>query len=400
MVFNFYTPKSVPAPQLSLHQFCGFERSGRDKNAFSFGIEEEFFLSHISSGKMSTLTPDQLFIAAKAATGGRVEREFLQNQIEVATPPLYNHADARVEMLYTRRILSAYAAEYDLAVLACGTLPGARWQQSVQSEKERYDDVMDSLQMIGERNMLCGMHVHVELPDPDRRVEIMRRILPYLPLLLALSTSSPFWHVRPTGLKGYRLAAYDELPRTGIPELFENMQQYQSYVESMINAGVIPNASHLWWAIRPSVKYPTLELRAPDSCTRVEDALAIAALYRVLIRHLYFNTSQNEDMDVVERALIIENKWRAQRYGTKASFVFKKGPKTIGQFLDAVITMTQEDAEIFNCQQEIEHCRSILANGSSADLQISIYEQALKEGSEEDAVRKVVTWISDNTLNR
>ena len=141
-------------------------------------------------------------------------------------------------------------------------IPARAGANSVQSPKDRYAKVMDDLQMIGQRNMLCGMHVHVEFPDPSRRIDVMTRMLPYLPLFIALSASSPFWQGRATGLKGYRLAAYDELPRTGLPELFRTTAEYDAYVDAMVSSGAMADASHLWWAIRPSLKYPTLELRA------------------------------------------------------------------------------------------------------------------------------------------
>ena len=175
--------------------------------------------------------------------------------------------------------------------------------------------------MIGRRNMLCGMHVHVQLPDPDRRVDVMCRMLPYLPLFLALSTSSPFWQSRATGLKGYRLAAYDELPRTGVPELFRTREEFDAYVAALVRAGVIEDSSFIWWAMRPSLNNPTLELRAPDSCTLVEDSIAIAGLYRTVAHHLYFNRWRNSELNPVSRAIVVENKWRAQRYGVHGTFV-------------------------------------------------------------------------------
>ena len=152
----------------------------------------------------------------------------------------------------------------------------------MQSPKDRYDKVMDDLQMIGQRNMLCGMHVHVEFPDPARRIDVMMRMLPYLPLFIALSTSSPFWQRRATGLKGYRLAAYDELPRTGLPELFRTAAEYDAYVDAMVRSDAMQDASHLWWAIRPSLKYPTLGtaraglLHAPRRHDRDRGALPVA----------------------------------------------------------------------------------------------------------------------------
>src|SRR5207302_10073680 len=218
------------------------------------------------------------------------------------------------ELRELRRTVAAVAAEHGLAILAVGTHPTASWRDARQTEKERYDNVMHDLQMIGQRDLLCGLHVHVELPDPDDRVNVMCRMLAYLPLFLALSTSSPFWQSRRTGLKGYRLAAYDELPRTGVPELFRTKEEFDAYVAALVRAGVMEDASFVWWAIRPSLEHPTLELHAPDCCTLVEDSIAIAALYRVLARYLTRNPLLNQNIDAVARAIVVENKWRAQRY--------------------------------------------------------------------------------------
>src|SRR5262249_60340192 len=167
----------------------------------------------------------------------------------------------------------------------------------------------------GKRDIVCGLHVHVELANGEERVEIMSRTLPYLPLFIALSTSSPFWQSQPTGLMGYRLAAYDELPRTGIPELLRSREEFDAYVEALTRAGIIEDASYVWWAIRPSLKHPTLELRAPDSCTFVDDSIAIAALYRSLARMLVRDPLRNADLSPVDRATIVEMKWQALRDG-------------------------------------------------------------------------------------
>ena len=183
--------------------------------------------------------------------------------------------------------------------------------------------------MIGQRNMLCGLHVHVELPDPDDRVDVMMRMLPYLPLFIALATSSPFWRSRPTGLKGYRLAAYDELPRTGVPELFRTKEEFDAYVDALVKAGVMEDSSYVWWSMRPSLKHPTLELRAPDCPTLVDDSIAIAALWRSLARRLVRNPELNRDIDAVTRAIVVENKWRAQRYGVHGTFVGDNGAITV-----------------------------------------------------------------------
>jgi carboxylate-amine ligase len=364
---------------------------------FQFGIEEEYFLSDAETFDVPAETPDALFQTADFGMPGHIGREFLQAQIEVATEPHCVANDARIELRQLRLNAAAAAAEHGLSILACGTHPLAYWRESVQSPKDRYAKVMDDLQMIGQRNMLCGMHVHVEFPDPARRVDVMMRMLPYLPLFIALAASSPFWQGRATGLKGYRLAAYDELPRTGLPELFRTNAEYDAYVDAMVRSGAMQDASHLWWTIRPSLKYPTLELRAPDCCTRLDDAIAIAALYRVLARFLYAHTDHNAELNVVDRSIAVENKWRAQRYGAQGTFVTRSGGVAVGELLNRILDLVAADAEALNCAEQAEHCRSIIVEGTSADAQLRIFTENQHEGAE-IALHKVTRWIRDATL--
>jgi carboxylate-amine ligase len=364
---------------------------------FQFGIEEEYFLSDALTLEAPSQTPDSLFQVANFGTTGHVGREFLQAQIEVATEPHQDAEAARRELLRLRQSAAAAAAEHGLAIMACGTHPSAAWRDAVQSPKDRYSQVMDLLQMIGQRNMLCGMHVHVEFPDPARRVDVMRRMLPYVPLFIALSTSSPFWQGRVTGLEGYRLAAYDELPRTGLPELFQGNAEYDAYVAAMVSSGAMPDASHLWWAIRVSQKYPTLELRAADCCTRIDDAIAIAALYRALARYLYRHPEHNAGVDVVDRSIAVENKWRAQRYGAQGSFVSRSGAVAVAEMLDRVLELIAADTDAPDRSDELEHCRSIVADGTSADAQLRIFTENEHEGAE-IALYKVAEWIRGVTL--
>jgi carboxylate-amine ligase len=364
---------------------------------FTFGIEEEYFLVDAETKLVSRRMPDAFLAEAKEATGNQVAGEFLQSQIEVVTAPQTSLAGARAELRRLRSTVAAVAAKHGLAILASGTHPTALWGNSVQTQKERYDAVMNDLQMIGQRNMLCGMHVHVEVPDPDERVDVMCRMLPYLPLFLALSTSSPFWQARATGLKGYRLAAYDELPRTGVPELFRTKEEFDAYIAALVRAGVIEDSSYVWWAIRPSLKHPTLELRAPDCCTLVEDSIAIAALYRTLVRHLYYNPWRNFGINAVSRAIVVENKWRAQRYGVNGTFATEEGAVTVGEMLDRVIEETAADAEALGCREEIARCRAIVGAGTSADAQLAVFE-AHNGGNHDVALRAVTDWIAGATL--
>jgi glutamate---cysteine ligase / carboxylate-amine ligase len=366
--------------------------------AFPFGIEEEYFLVDARTKLVAHDVSHAFFEAASEATQGRISSEFLQPQIEVKSSPQVSMVDARRELRHLRHAVAAVAARHGLAILAAGTHPTALWRTAQQTAKKRYDAVMHDLQMIGQRDLLCGLHVHVELPDPDERVDVMYRMLPYLPLFLALSTSSPFWQARRTGLKGYRLAAYDELPRTGVPELFRTREEFDAYVAALMRAGVIEDSSYIWWTIRPSFVNPTLELRAPDTCTLVEDALAIAALYRTIARHLCLNRWRNADLDAVQRALVVENKWRAQRYGVHGTFVTQQGALPVAEMLERVIEDTAADTAALGCAAEIDRCRAIVGSGTSADVQLAVYEAHCSSESRDTALRAVTDWIAAATL--
>ncbi len=365
---------------------------------FQFGIEEEYFLSDAQTLQVPAETPEALFQLADCGNAGRIGREFLQAQIEVATEPHSEIGAARTELKRLRQNAAAAAAEHGLAILACGTHPSARWPEAVQSPKDRYTHVMDVLQMIGQRNMLCGMHVHVEFPDPARRVDVMTRMLPYLPLFIALSTSSPFWQGRATGLKGYRLAAYDELPRTGLPELFRGNGDYDEYVAAMMRSGAIKDASHLWWAIRPSLKYPTLELRAPDCCTRLDDAIALAALYRVLARHLYVDTGAQCRPSTSSTA---PSPWRTNggpsAMASAAPLPAARAPSRSARCWTGCWTWSPPTP-----RRSAAPARSSTAGrsppaGTSAEAQVKIFTENEHEGAD-IALHKVARWIRDATL--
>src|SRR6185295_13097329 len=344
------------------------------KDAFTIGIEEEYFLVDAATKQVMRDMPKTFLDIAKKVTNGQAMGEFLQSQLEVATLPHHDIRTALAELRHLRQTVAKIAADHGLAILAAGTHPTADWHRSQQTEGERYDAVMDDLQMIGQRNMLCGLHVHVELPDPDDRVDVMMRMLPYLPLIIALGTSSPFWRSRPTGLKGYRLAAYDELPRTGVPELFRNKDEFDAYVAALVKAGVMEDSSYVWWSMRPSLLHPTLELRAPDCPTLVDDSIAIAALYRSLARRLTRNPELNREINAVTRAIVVENKWRAQRYGVRGTFVGEHGAITVADLMEQVLEETATDAQALNCLGEMQRCRTIIGAGTSADAQMAVFE--------------------------
>lgn len=373
---------------------AGYLIKGRAQ-AFRFGIEEEFFLSDADTLLPATRTPERLFEAITPAEGS-AGREMLQNQVEIATSPCSSFDEARAQLLELRERAATAAASHGLAILACGTHPLGSWRNSIHTPRPRYAEIMDSLQIIGRRNLLCGLHVHVEVPQEIDRVRLMMRVVPYIPLLMALATSSPFWEREKTGLCGYRLAAYDELPRTGFPELFYSDAEYQDYVTALVRGGAAPNASHIWWAIRPSSKYPTLELRAPDSCTRMSDSLAIAALYRALIVYLCQDEAHNDDFDAVDRAIAVENKWRAQRYGIHATFVTRSGPVSVTQMLEKLLPRLWSSCPLAYAA-EVANCQTILKTGTSADVQSSIFDRHSRYGVD-FALRQTADWIRTTTV--
>jgi carboxylate-amine ligase len=368
---------------------------------YTIGIEEEYFVFDART-RRALLRADKKFLALlKKRLGDRVTTEMLQSQIEVMTRPCETMDEARSQLTELRAALGEAAKARKLGIAAMGTFPLAFWPEQKTTDKERYGTIMDDLQMIGARNMLCGMHVHVAVPDVGARINLMMRLTPYLPLLLALSTSSPFWQGHLTGLSGYRLAAYDEMPRTGLPELFRTNEDYDEYVAALVGAGIIPDASYIWWAIRPSLRHPTLELRVADSCTRLEDALAIAALFRCLVRALDRDRGVNSGFDRVGRAITEENKWHAQRSGIAATFIdpFTRAPINIEQWLGQVRTFIAEDVEVLGCRAEIGHLDNVVSGGTSADRQIALFGKAKAAGRRRlTAIQEVIDWVVAETL--
>ena len=367
---------------------------------YSVGMDEEYFVFDAKTRRAVRRIDKKFLGRAQQDLGDRVMTEMLQSQIEVATPPCANMQDAREHLAHYRRTLGAAAAEHKLGLAAMGTFPLAFWPEQMVTPKARYGAIMDDLQMIGYRNMLCGMHVHVEVPDIDTRINLIMRLTPFLPLLLALSTSSPFWQGHLTGLVGYRLAAYDELPRTGLPELFRTNDDYNEFVAALTWAKIIPDASYIWWALRPSLDNPTVELRVADSCTRLDDAIGIAALFRCMVRALDRDRALNAGFDRVGRAITMENKWHAQRYGIAATFVdpFSRSPLTLPQWLDQVLDFIGEDIEALDCAPDIRNLHRIAAEGTSADRQIDLFTKAKEAGRRRlTAIQEVVDWAGRET---
>lgn len=363
--------------------------------AYRFGIEEEYFLADAETRGTPTRSVSAFHDEAGAVLP-EIGRELLESQVEACTPPSTDFHLARDILAHQRETLARIGREHGLLVFAAGTHPVAAWSRQVPTEGERYTGILRDVGLAGRRSLICGMHVHVEVPEPDARVDLMSRLLPFQPLLLALSASSPFWQGAKTGLSAYRLSAFGELPRTGLPDLFADGAAYERYVRIMIQAGSIRDASFLWWSLRPSIKFPTLELRIADSCTRLDDAITIAALYRCLVRLAVRRPELNAGLDGVSRALAQENLWRAQHAGTRAEMIDEAEEAAIpfGQALDRMLGLIAEDAEALGCGTEVENARAMVTAGTSADRQISAFESV---PADQDGLATVVDWLSRTT---
>jgi glutamate---cysteine ligase / carboxylate-amine ligase len=368
---------------------------------FSLGIEEEYLLVDRATRDLASDPPPEMMNECQTRLQGRVVPEFLRAQIEVGTSVCRTLSEARSELAMLRRSVAEIAAGYGLAPIAAATHPFAKWLRQKTTARERYIALARDLQGPARRLVICGMHVHVGLEDPELRIDLMGQVAYFLPHLLALSTSSPFWAGEDSGLKSYRLAAFDEMPRTGLPELFDSWGEFQRHLNVLVRAGLIEDGTKLWWDIRPSVRFPTLEMRIPDVCTRLDDGIAIAALYRCLLRMLWRLKRDNQRWRRYAAMLVNENRWRAQRYGFDEGLVdFGKGQIVpYAELLEEMIQLTTEDQEAFDCRREVAEAREILKRGTSAHRQLGAYRAALATGAgKHEALQAVVDMLIAETL--
>lgn len=368
--------------------------------SFTFGIEEEYHLVDRTTRDLAA-APQALMDECAARLGDRVSPEFLRSQIEVGTPVCRSFREAYAHLARLRTTIGEIAAAHGLAPMAASTHPFARCSHQRTTDKERYRTLAQDLQAVGRRLVICGMHVHVAIEDHELRIDLMNQARYFLPHLLVLSTSSPFWEGEDTGLKSYRLSIFDELPRSGMPGRFAGWDEYASTVDVLVKAGVIEDPSKIWWDLRPSARFPTLEMRITDVCTRMTDCLAIAALFLCFCRALYRLRRANLSWRTYPVFLLEENRWRAQRYGVQGSlFDFGKGALVpFRDLMEEIQVLIAEDAAVFGCEAEVARATTIVVEGTSADRQIATY-QLLRAGghSHEDALKGVVDRLIAETL--
>jgi glutamate---cysteine ligase / carboxylate-amine ligase len=368
--------------------------------ASTFGIEEEYFLVRAGSGNLIRQVPRGFLRACQRRVGKVVCAELL---VEVASPIFSSSSDAHRQMAALRLGLAKEAGGIDCRLVAAGSHPLARWSNLKPTAKPRYTRLIDDFQIIGRRNVLCGLHVHAAVPGDVDRVALMNRLMPWLPMLLALSTSSPFWERADSGLLSYRQAAYDEWPRTGIPDFFDGDAQYDAFVRLLVDRGAIADASYLWWAIRPSARFPTLELRIADCCTRVEDSVALASAFRCLVRAYLRQPDLGSRRSAFSRRLIEENRWRAKRWGIEGSMLDEASatPVPFAEKLGELRALVADDASALDCEADLRHLTTIMVRGTSAHQQREVYQRCRTSGaSHHMALVAVVDWLADATVGK
>jgi carboxylate-amine ligase len=369
--------------------------------SFTIGIEEEYLLVDRVTRELLSAVPSAVLTECRELLGEQVAPEFLQCQVEVGTRVCTTMPELREELARLRRVVSGVAERNGLALVAASSHPFARRGFQQLTPRERYRILAEDMQEVARRLVISGMHVHVGIEDPDLRIDLMGQSSYALPHLLALSTSSPFWEGADTGLKSYRIAVWDEMPRSGLPPQFESWSEYERHIGVLVGAGLIEDATKIWWDLRPSARFPTLEMRICDVCTRLEDALCIAALFRCWLRMLFRLRGANQRWRTYRSFLLDENRWRAQRYGLDGTLIdFGRGELVpFGDLVEEMLELLAEDAAHFGCHAEVAHARTILSRGTSAHRQVAVYHEALTRGAgHEEALRTVVDALAAETV--
>jgi carboxylate-amine ligase len=355
------------------------------------GIEEEYLLVDPDTGALAA-APEGLMQACIHELQGQVSPEFLQCQIEIGTQPCANIAQARDELRHLRATVSAQAQRFGLMPIAASCHPNADWTTQHHTDRDRYNALSRDLGGVVHRMLICGMHVHVELADDPMRADLMRQLSYFLPHLLALSTSSPFWEGRDTEMGSYRISVFDNLPRTGLPPQFDSWQDYERSVQVLVDLEVIEDSSRIWWDLRPSSRFPTLETRIMDVQPRLEDTLTLAALNQCLLRMLWRLRVRNQRWRIYDRFLLEENRWRAQRYGVSEGLIDFGRAEIVPfpELMEELRELLLEDAQALGCVDEITRAPEIAQVGNSSVRQRVVRAQAEAAGADPAAQNKAV----------
>lgn len=372
----------------------------------TMGIEEEYQIIDPQSRNLHAYISEFLSQDKQRERGLNLMPELMQSQVEMGSNVCQNIGEIRQEVVRLRRSICELASENGLAIAAASTHPFARWDEQSITEGVRYKELLDDMQGLAKRLLIFGMHVHVgfggDLESKNLMIEIMNQARYFIPHLLALSTSSPFWHGRNTGLRSYRSVVFESLPRTGIPHSFESWGEYQNYERTLGMVGAFGKAdtrAKIWWDIRPHPVFDTLEFRITDICTKVDEAVCIAALFQAICAKLLKLRRQNMSWRRYRHMHITENKWRAVRYGINGELIDFGIQESVPfpQLINELLAFLDDVVDDLGSRKEVEYVQTILRNGTSADRQIATFKAHGGANNQEEALKAVVDQLVAET---
>ncbi len=375
----------------------------------TLGVEEEYQIIHAETRALHSYVQEFLQQGKMILPEGQLKPEFMQSQIEVGSRVCRNVKEVRHELLRLRGAVGKLATDNGLHIAAASTHPFASWMEQDINAGERYRQLLDHMQGVAAQLLIFGFHVHVGFDgNNEMLMEVMNQLRYFLPHILALSTSSPFWQGRNTGLKSYRSVVFEMLPRTGIPPSFGSFSQYEQLIQLLGTVGSIRNpdtqkadATKIWWDARPHPHFGTLEIRIPDICTTIDEAVCIAATLQAIIAKLIHLRRNNQSWRAYRRHHVVENKWRAMRYGIEGKMIdFGKEEEIPMDFLAIELMEFLEDvAKELGSWEEVSYIETIIKNGTSADRQLKTYQKALADGAtDHDALVQVVDSLVEETM--
>jgi carboxylate-amine ligase len=344
------------------------------QHTFTLGIEEEFAIIDPETRELRSHI-QEILEYGKVILKEEIKPEMHQSVVELGTEICQSIVDARAHVIQLRSRLAELAGRSGLKIASVGTHPFSHWRDQLITQGERYREIVKDMQQLARANLIFGLHVHVGVPDREMAIHVMNQARYFLPHLYALSVNSPFWVGEDTGLKGYRLKVFERFPRTGIPDSFESLSEYEDYCKLLVKTGCIDNAKKIWWDIRLHPFFDTLEVRVCDAQTRVDDTLAIAALIQVIIAKLFKLLRQNTTFRIYRRRLLDENRWRAARYGIDGKLIdFGKETEVEERsLLNELLEFVASEVNEFGTQREMTHIERIMREGTGADRQLATY---------------------------
>ena len=342
----------------------------------TLGVEEEYQIIDPESRELTSYISEFLE-KGKRVFRDQVKPEFLQSQVEMGTEVCRDIKEVRREIARLRSMVSEIAEKSGHRIVAAGTHPFSRWQEQEITEKDRYRSLVADLQYVARRLLIFGMHIHVGIPDRELRIDTMNQISYFMPHVLALSSSSPFWMGDNTGLKSYRSIVFSELPRTGIPDRFDSAVEYDHFIRTMIKTGCMDEPTKIWWDVRPHPRFPTLEIRICDCITEIDEVVAIVALVKAVAAKLIRLRRENQSWRYYRRDLVAENKWRAIKDGLDGNLVDfgKEEEVPLRYLIEELLDIVDDVVDPLGVREEVEYIRVMLERGSSADRQLRTYDE-------------------------